>query len=134
MFNFPSHTADCDATSPARLDLLVFQPNFFFCSDFPLIGELWPFPLAQRDMLLFIAQHFIILMLLVWFTSSYQGYYMGNTVNLGAFAAAPQFCEWLLGVKSQKFQVKSRSPPWFSTVCVVAKSHRYHLFRLYQQN
>ena len=53
-------------------------------------------------------------------------------------AATSKFCEWIqLGIDvyipHKKYQVKSRSSPWFSAACAAATVHRNHFFCLYQR-
>ena len=59
--------------------------------------------------------------------------------QLGASAAASEFCEWVqvgidVYIPHRTYQVKSHSSPWFSAACAPVIVHRNHFFRLYQQN
>ena len=61
-----------------------------------------------------------------------------NIFNLGASAAASEFCEWVqvgidVYIPHRKYQVKPHSSPWFSAACAAAIVHRNHFFRLYQR-
>ena len=58
--------------------------------------------------------------------------------NLGASAAASEFCEWVQAgidvyIPHRKYQVKPHSSPWFSAACAAAIVQRNHFFRLYQR-
>ena len=62
-----------------------------------------------------------------------------NIFNLGASAAASEFCEWVqvgidVCIPHRKFQVILHSSPWFSDACSAAIVHRSHFFCLYQKN
>ena len=62
-----------------------------------------------------------------------------NIFNLGASAAASEFCEWVqvgidVYIPHRKYQVKPHSSPWFSAACAAAIVHRNHFFRLYQKD
>ena len=59
--------------------------------------------------------------------------------KLGAFAAASEFCEWVqvgihVYIPHRKYQIKSRSSPWFSAACAAAIAHRNNFFGLYQKD
>ena len=58
--------------------------------------------------------------------------------NLGASAAASEFCEWVqvgtdVYIPHRKYQVKPHSSPWFSAACAAAIVHRYHFFHFYHR-
>ena len=53
--------------------------------------------------------------------------------KFSVFAAARKFCEWVqVGIDAhishRKYQVRSRSSPWFSAACAAAIVHRNHFF------
>ena len=59
--------------------------------------------------------------------------------ELGASAAAIEFCEWAqvgidVYIPHKKYQVKPHSSPWFSAACAAAIVHRNHFFCLYQKD
>ena len=58
--------------------------------------------------------------------------------ELGASAAASEFCEWVqvvinVYIPHRKYQVKLHSSPWFSAACDAAIVHRNHFFCLHQK-
>ena len=59
--------------------------------------------------------------------------------ELGASAAASEFCEWLrvgadVYIPHGKNQIKPHSSPWFSPACAAAIIHRNLFFHLYKEN
>ena len=63
---------------------------------------------------------------------------MEDIFELGASAAASEFCEWVLVgidvyIPHRKYQVKPHSSPWFSAACTAAIVHRNQFFFLYQR-
>ena len=148
MFNFPTWIPDCDSHSPALLELLLFC-DAVICSTtaFP--------PLGNSD-------HVVVSVSIDFPTNSQQNApfhhiaydyscadwdglcdYLGDVpladiFKLSAFAAASEFCEWILvGIDvympHRKYQVKPHSSPWFSAACAAAIVHRNHFFHLYQR-
>ena len=58
------------------------------------------------------------------------------TFQLGASAAASEFCEWVqvgidVYIPHRKYQVKPHSSPWFSVACAAAIAHRNPFSCLY---
>ena len=59
--------------------------------------------------------------------------------NLGASAAASEFCEWVqIGIDAyiphRKDQVKCHPSPWFAAACAAAIVHRNHFFCLHPKD
>ena len=56
-----------------------------------------------------------------------------DIVELGAFASASEFCEWVqvgidVYIPHRKYQIKPHSSPWFSAAFAVAVVHTNHFF------
>ena len=148
MVNFPTRIPDCDAHSPALLDL-------FISSDASICATMAFAPLGNSD-------HVVILVSIDFPTNSQQDYPFHRIAydyscadwdglrdhlrdvpcedifKLGASAAAGEFCEWVqvgidVYIPHRKYQVKPHSSPWFSAACAAARVHRNHFFRLHQR-
>ena len=148
MFHFPTRIPDCDSHSPALLDLFL-SSDTIICSTtaFP--------PLGNSD-------HVVVSFSVDFPTNSQRhapshritydypcGDWNGlrdhsrdvpweDIFNLGASAAASEFCEWVqvgidVYIPHRKYQVKPHSSPWFPAACAAAIVHRNHFFRLYQR-
>ena len=147
--NFPTRIPDCDSHSPALLDL-------FISSDASICSTMALPPLGNSD-------HVIVSVSIDFPIKSKQDAPFHRVVhdysrddcdglhdhlrdvpweyifNLGASAAANEFCEWVqvgtdVYIPHSKYQVKPHSPPWFSAACAAAIVHRNNFFRLHQQN
>ena len=139
MLNFPMRIPDCDSHSPALLNLflssgastcstMAFSP--LGNSDHVVVSVSIDFPSnSQRD----VPFHCI--------TYEYsradwddprdhlRDVAWENIFNLGASAAASEFCEWVqigidVYIPHRKYQVKPHSSPWFSAACAAAIVHR----------
>ena len=148
MVDFPTRIPDCDSHSPALLDL-------FISSDASICSTMAFPPLGNSD-------HVVVSVSIDFPTNSQQDAPFHRITydysradwdglrdhltdvpwedifKLGASAAASEFCEWIqigidVYIPHRKYQVKSRSSPWFSAACAAAIVHRNHFFRLYQR-
>ena len=150
MVNFPTRIllGDCDSPSPALLD-------FFHSSDASICSTMALPPFENSD--------HVVLSVSIDFPANSQrdapyhpiayGYSRNDwdvirdhlrdvpredIFNLGASAAAREFCEWVqvgiyVYIPHRKYQVKPHSSPWLSAVCA-AIVHKNHFFRLYQKD
>ena len=146
MVNLPTRIPDCDSHSPALLDL-------FLSSDASICSTMASPPLENSD--------HVVVSGSIDFASNSQGDALFHRIaykyshadwdglhdhlrdapwddifNLGASAAASEFCEWVqvgidVNIPQRKNQVKPHSSPWFSAACAAAIVHRNYFFRLY---
>ena len=143
MVNFPMWITDRDSHSPALLDLF-FSSEASICSamdflqlgncDHVLVSVSIDFPSSSQWDALFhrIAYDYS--------HADWDGLHdhlrdvpWDDIFNLGASAAASEFCEWVqvgidVYIPHRKYQVKPHSSPWFSASCAVAIVHRNHFF------
>ena len=138
MVNFPTRIPYCDSHSPALLDLFV-SSDASICSTmaFPSVGNSdhvvvsvsIDFPSnSKRDALFYHVAY-------DYSRAEWDGYLdhlrdvsWEDILNLGASAAASEFCEWVqvgidVYIPHRKYQVKPHSSPWFSPSCAAAIVH-----------
>ena len=148
MVNFPTRIPDCDAHSPALLDL-------FISSDTSICSTMAFPPLGTSDC--------VVVSVSIDFPTNFQpdlpfhhitydysradwdglcdhlrDVLWEDIFKIGASAAASDFCEWVqvgidVYILYRKYQVKPQSSPLFSAACAAAIVHRNHFFRLYQR-
>ena len=145
MVNFPTRTANCDAHSPALLDL-VLSSDASICSTkaFPPLGNSdhvvsvsIDFPSkSQRDA----PFHRIAY---DYSRDDWDGLcdHLRDVPweDIFKLDASSESCEWVVAgidvyIPHRKYQVKPQSSPWFAAACAVAIVHRNHFFRLYPKD
>ena len=147
--NFPTRIPDCDSHSPALLDLFL-SSDASICSTmaFPPLGNSdhvvvsvsIDFPInSKQDTLFHRVAYDYSCADLDGLCDHLKDVPREYIFKLSASAAAREFCEYVqvgidVYIPQHKYQVKSRSSPWFSAACAAAIVHRNHFFRLYQQN
>ena len=143
MVNFPTWIPDCDPNSHALLD-------FFLSPDASIYSTMLFPPLGNPD-------HVVVSVSIdfpsnsKWDAPFYHIAYdyshadwdslcnqlrdvpWEDIFKLNAYAAASKFCEWVqvvidVYIPHHKYQVMSRSSPWFSAPCAAAMVHRNHFF------
>ena len=150
MVKFPTWIPDCDSHSPALLDLFI-SSDASVCSTmaFPSLGN---------------SDHVVVSVSIEFPSNSHwdasfhcvacdyspadwsnglrdhlRDVPWKDIFNLGASAAASEFCEWVqvaidVCIPHRKYQAKPYSSRWFSAACAGAIVHRRHFFCFYQDD
>ena len=147
--NFPTRIPDCDSHSPALLDLFI-SSDASICSTMALpplgnsehviVSVSIDFPIkSKQDAPFHCVVHDYSRADCDGLHDHLRDVPWEYIFNLGASAAANEFCEWVqvgidVYIPHSKYQVKPHSSPWFSAACAAAIVHRNNFFRLHQQN